>query len=446
MEWNYSPDYRQRARTVLEEALSGIPAYRSWRAFDPGTQIPIESRFSALPALTKKDIRAHNPQDFAPASRNVSAGLESGEIALVKTSGSIDISVTNIWHQDWWDASERASWRLNSHASRLATGRHQEAILANPMNVGIISDDIDLPMEKRRLARFLYLNEKSNPVKWTPLLMDRMLAELEIFKPAILEANPSLLARLCRYAASTGKTPYQPGLIVFTYEYPTILHHRQIRRVFGSPLASSYGTTETGYVFMQCEAGKFHQNTEYCHVDFQPLKAEHGGPHIGRLLVTTFNNPWYYVVRFDVGDLARIDESGSCPCGRDSGMILSAIEGRSASATFTLAGRLVTPRELDTTLSTVEGIDEYRLDQLKLDSFELHLASRRPDRDRLTEETAAALTRLYGQGARVSMVYEEEIAPESSGKYCVSKSPFPVDIEKYLDTGISKGNRNVRQN
>jgi len=441
MDWNYSSDYYDRALTVLETALGGIPAYRSWRAFDPGHGFPVGARYTALPVLTKKDIRAHTPQDFAPANRNVNAGLEKGEIALVKTSGSIDISVTNIWHQDWWDASERASWRLNTYASRLATGNHAEAILANPMNVGIVSDDADLPLEKRRLARFLYLNEKSNPVKWTPALMDRMLAELEIFQPAILEANPSLLARLCRYAAANGKAAYQPGLIVFTYEYPTTLHYRQSHRVFRSPFASSYGTTETGYVFMQCEAGKLHQNTDFCHVDFQPLKAEHGGPSIGRILVTTFNNPWYYVVRFDVGDLARIDESGACPCGRDSGMILTAVEGRAANATFTLEGRLVTPRELDLALGKLEDIDEFRLDQLKPDVYELHLSSVSPDRDRLTAETAAVLKKLYGRAAKLNLVYEDAIPPETSGKYCVSKAPFPVDIENYLD----RGNSDVRK-
>ncbi len=84
----------------------------------------------------------------------------------------------------------------------MATGNHMEAILVNARNVGIPSDEVDLPFEKRRLARFLYLNEKTNPALWPPRLMDRMIDELAVFKPAILEANPSLLAKLCRYAAA----------------------------------------------------------------------------------------------------------------------------------------------------------------------------------------------------------------------------------------------------
>jgi len=432
-DWRYPSDYYKRSLFILETALARVGAYRTWRGIDPGPGQDIDKRYAALPALTKKDIREHFPGGFLPDGTDIESALAGGVVSFVKTSGSIDVSVTNIWHQAWWDASERASWKLNSHASRLATGNHPEAILANPMNVGIISDDVDLPLEKRRLVRFLYLNEKSSPLKWTPALMDRMIAELALFQPAVLEANPSLLARLCRYISRTGKRVYQPGLITFTYEYPTSIHHRQIKQVFSSPLASSYGTTETGYVFMQCEAGKFHQNTDFCRVDFQPLKKEHGGPSLGRLLVTTFDNPWYYMLRFEVGDLGRIDESGKCECGRDTGMILSAIEGRAASATLALDGRLVTARELDSVIGGIEGVDEYRLDQTASGRYELHLASLRSDAAGLDNEVVSALKRLYGKHSCVTVVREDEIAPESSGKYCVAKNYRPVDIEQYLD-------------
>jgi hypothetical protein len=128
-------------------------------------------------------------------NRDVNRGLASGEIDFVKTSGSTSESVTNIWNQRWWDASERASWSLNSVAAKVATGHHSGAILANPMNVGVISDTVELSMEKRRLSRFLYLNEKTNPLSWTPEHMDRMIRELEIF---IFDVNVDVAARTAR--------------------------------------------------------------------------------------------------------------------------------------------------------------------------------------------------------------------------------------------------------
>jgi phenylacetate-coenzyme A ligase PaaK-like adenylate-forming protein len=431
---NFPPDYQRNSIETLETALGKLGAYESWRAYDPGPTADVDKRYAALPALTKRDIREHFPQGFIPPGRDFHKGIAGGEIHEVSTSGTSDaVRVTNIWNQTWWDASERASWKLNSHTERLATGNQPEAILANARNVGIPSDEADLPFEKRRLARFLYLNEKTNPALWPPRLMDRMIDELAVFKPVILEANPSLLAKLCRYAAANRKKVFQPGLITFTYEYPSALHLKQIRRVFASPLASSYGTTETGYVFMQCEAGKLHQNSVSCRVDIQPLKREHGGPAAGRILVTTFNNPWYYILRFDVGDLARVDEKQTCACGRNSGLVLSSIEGRFINTTLDCAGHLVTLRRLDEAISALDGLDEYRLEQPSPRTYVLHLASRRTDRTELDKESANILRKIYGKSADISIIHEDFLTPEDSGKYSLAKTLFPLDINDYLD-------------
>ncbi len=431
--YRFPPEYYQKSLEALETALA-LGAYRAWRKFDPGPGYDIDERYAALPALTKKDIREHFPDGFVPEGKDVKKGLENGEINFVQTSGSADaVRVTNIWDQAWWDSSERSSWKLNAHTASLATGNHPEAILANARNVGFISDDADLPFEKRRLARFLYLNEKTDPSRWTPRIMDRMLHELDVFKPVILEANPSLLARLCRFAAAQRIQVFQPGLITFTYEYPSSLHLRQVRRVFGSPLASSYGTTETGYIFMQCEAGKFHQNIDACRVDIQPLKKEHGGPDVGRILVTTFDNPWYKMFRFDVGDLARIDEKQSCPCGRDTGIILSAIEGRFVNATLDVKGRLVTLRRVDDAMGTIADLDEYRLEQSAPGVYTVRMSTGRRDRERLQRDVTQKLRRIYGNAAAISIIYEDFLCPEDSGKYCLAKPLFPIKIEEYLE-------------
>lgn len=429
----FTREYSEKSREILETALNRVPAYKSWRAYDPGAQRPVDERYAAMPFLHKSKIKEYFPEGLVPEGVDVKNALERGVISTASTSGSSDISVTNIWNQEWWDASERASWKLNSHAAGLMTGNHPEAILANPLNVGIVSDNSELSMNERRLSRFLYLNEMTDPAKWSPEHMDRMIEELRIFKPVVLEANPSLLARLCRYAFRMNKKVFQPGLIVFTYEYPTRLHYRQIKQVFTSPMASAHGSTETGTVFMQCEEGKFHQNTEFCRVDFQPFKPEFGGPFLGRILVTTFGNPWYYMLRFDIRDLVRVDEEGTCRCGRKHGLILSAVEGRAMSTTLTCDGCPVTLRHLDETITILEGIEEYRLEQLARDTFQLRLVSSRNDKDSLAAEAVGIIKGIYGKDASVSVVFENTLSPEDSGKYTMAKVLFPIEITRFLD-------------
>jgi phenylacetate-coenzyme A ligase PaaK-like adenylate-forming protein len=431
--YKFTPEYYARSAKTLETALDQISVYRSWKSYDPGERYPIETRFAAMPALTKQDIREHFPHGMLPGNVDFQRALTSGEIELVYSSGSSDDKIANIWNQAWWDASERASWRYNSHMSMISKGEHNEAILVNPKNVGIISDESDLSMSQRRLGRFLYLTEKTDPLSWTAAYMDRMVAELNSYQPAVLEANPSYLARLCRYISAQGKQVYQPGMVVFTYEYPTRLHYRQIRQVFSAPMASSYGTTETGYVFMQCEQGNFHQNSEFCRVDFQPFKPEHGGPLLGRILVTPFNNPWSYIVRFDTGDVVRLDESGKCACGRNSGLILSSLAGRKINLTLTCSGRLVSLLELDNAVSLLAGISQYKLIQTDLRTYELHLVSHRSDKERLNDEASAILKRLYGQEAGITIIHDADIEPESSGKYLISRALFPIELDNFLN-------------
>jgi phenylacetate-coenzyme A ligase PaaK-like adenylate-forming protein len=241
-------------------------------------------------------MREHFPQGLVPNHLRVEDGLAREEIEYTFTSGTTSEKVVNIWNQAWWNDSETASWRLNAHTARLDYPQ-REAKLASALNVGIQCEE-DLPMEHRILGRHLFLNEKVSVLQWQPRHLERMARELRIFQPVILEANPSLLARLAWWALDNGQELFSPAVIVFTFEFPSQIHLAAIRRVFSSPLVSSFGTTETGFVLMQCEAGLFHQNIDFCRIDFHHLAARYGRPELGRILVTTFNNPWAAIVRW----------------------------------------------------------------------------------------------------------------------------------------------------
>jgi phenylacetate-coenzyme A ligase PaaK-like adenylate-forming protein len=434
----YPSDYNQLSLQMLETALSRISMYRAWSQFDPGPGLSVNDRYAAMPALTKKELREYFPHGVLPPGQNIELAVARGEIELVSTSGTTDDKVTNVWNQKWWNASEMASWKLNSDFDRIATGEHREALLANPRNVGIISDEIDLPLDKRRVSRFLFLNEKTDPTMWTPPFMDRMIADINTFQPVVLEANPTLLAKLCRYIYHSGKAVFQPGMVVFTYEFVSKLHLKQISRVFPVPTASSYGSTETGYVFMQCEKGRFHQNSEYCRVDFQPLKPEQGGLLTGRILVTPFRNPWSMMIRFDTGDMVSLAKDGQCECGRNSGLILASVDGRKVSLTVTDSGRLVTLFQLDNAITALDGLEEYKVVQTDRTGFQVHLVTWRKDKFSLEKDALNILHNIYGSDAQFQITYKDGIPPEVSGKYLISQALFPVDLEQHLVAGDFK--------
>ena len=429
----YAPDYPERCDGALDEALYCTNAYNGWRTLDPGPASPVFSRFAALPALTKRELRARGPQGFVPHGRDIAKGLTAHEIELVATSGATSDQVTNVWYQPWWNASEAASWQLNAHARAVATGAHREAILTSPWCAGFSCEDAYLTMEQRTLGRFLYLSERFNPSSWSSDLMDRMVEELNTFRPVVLEANPSFLARLSRHIVRRRLRVRSPALIVLTYENPSVLHRRQIYRAFDAPIASSYGATEAGYVFMECEAGRLHQVTTTCHVDFLPFAREHGGPDVGRILVTIFDNPWRSLVRFDVGDVVRLDGHTSCPCGRHEGLTLMSVEGRTVNLTLTPEGRAVTQGTVDHALGSVAGLVEYRVLQIGPSAYHLRFVAEGVASRLVAGEARDALQAVYGAAAVITTDPVEAIAPDPPGKYCLARMLEPIDPDVLLD-------------
>ena len=424
----YSSAYTSRCAEAVDVALEATPAYRSWRPLDPGPAAEPLERVAALPWLTKAHLRAHGAAGFVPTGKSMERGLATGEIELVSTSGSTGDRVSNVRYQPWWDASERASWRLNERSKRAALGSHREAILTSPLCAGVVREDGYVTREERTLGRFLYLNERSDPTTWTHEHMDRMVRELHSFRPAIVEANPSFLARLSRHMLRGGLTPPSVDLVVFTYENPSLLHYRDVARAFATPPASSYGSTEAGYVFMECEAGRLHQNTEYCHVDFLPFREEHGGPSVGRILVTTFGNPWRSLIRFDIGDVVRLEASGRCPCGRTEGLVLEAVEGRTVNLTLTPDGRAVTQATVDRALCQVDGLDEYQLLQTGRRSYALRFsADGGSTAARAASQAKERLHGIYGDAASICLDAVEAVVPDPPGKYRLTKSLIHVD-------------------
>jgi phenylacetate-CoA ligase len=427
--FSFSSEYTQQSTQTLDKAFESCLFYRNWQGHDPGAARPIDERFSALPALTKKDIRDNFPFGFVPQGRDLNAALAREEIEYVSTSGTTEEKVTNVWNERWWDLSERASWRLNKHLSAAATGEHREAILTSAKSVGFLSDESDLEFNARRFSRFLYLNEKSGPHLWHKQHYQRMADDLAAFKPEILEANPSYLSRLCFWALKNNVRMFQPKAVVFTYELPLAGQLDLVKKCFDSPCVSSFGSTETGYVFIECEYGRLHQNSDFCRVDFEPFDQKHGGPSLGRGLVTTFHNEWYQLVRFDTGDVLRLAQE-RCPCGREEGYLLQVVEGRFPYCTSAVNGRLVTPAELDRVLFKSVNLWSYQLLQLNEKKYLLRLPLSRSED--VVARLTVALKFLYGKNAKIGLEFNADIVPGPSGKYIYSQSRLPLEIKDFL--------------
>jgi phenylacetate-coenzyme A ligase PaaK-like adenylate-forming protein len=419
--------YELLSRKALESALQNVPGYAAWRPCDPGPGASLDERYAALPALTKQELRDHFPAGFIPCGRDLEQGLASAEVEFAQTSGSTDDQVTIVFNRSWWEASERAAWKLNRHASRIADGRHREVVLASPRCVGPGFSPKPLTVAERTIGRHLYVNQKINPASWNATDVQRMVKEINDYEPLALEGDPAYLAAFARRIAALGIEVHQPRLIFLTYSYPSRLYLRRIRSVFTAPQASSYGSTETGHVFMECEAGRLHQNHEHCRVDFVPWLPGYGGPKRGHLLVTVFHNSWFSVLRFAIGDVVRLDDRGPCPCGRDQGLTLAAIEGRVADVTFNGAGQVVTVDELDGMFAEIPQLEGWQLDLPRPGFLKLRLLTESGAARPACRNARELLQGIYGKDATIEVAAEKTLLPEKSGKFRFIRPALRVD-------------------
>lgn len=427
----YPAGYADRSLAELELGLLRVPAYAAWRACDHGATVPLDERYAALPLLTKADIRRWDLAGFTAPGYDAVDGLARHMVDLVHTSGSNDERVRLLWHQAWWDASERASWQLNMHAVNAGLGTHPEAILTSARSTGIVTrDGRPLPMAVRRLARFLYLNEHADARRWDNDHIRRMCDELNDFQPLVLEANPTLLARFARRIGELGLRCWLPRLIVLTYEWPSRLQRRVIRQVFDVPQMSSHGSTEAGCIFTECEAGCFHQNTAFVRLELQAAAAHWQRPGLGRLAVTTFGNPWRVLLRFDVGDLVRLRPPDQpCRCGRTTGLVADALEGRVKDLTFDADGRPVTVDALDAALSVVPGLQEYQVVQLSRHVWRARVVVEHEAARRAVRTVLQALYRSRDLLVRRVAV----VAPERSGKHRLAGCQKSFETDRFFE-------------
>ena len=123
---------------------------------------------------------------------------------------------------------------------------------------------------------------------------------------------------------------------------------------------------------------------------------------VGRIFCTTFGNRWFPLVRFDIGDIVRL-ASGPCPCGRNFGMTLSAIEGRLKSLCVAEDGRLVTHREMDNALARVDGLEQYRLVQQTLKKVRLDVVGEDGQGKRVARDAADILQGVFGRRVNIAV-------------------------------------------
>jgi len=406
---------------ALDHCARRVPLYRGIEGPDPllPPELAAKDALSRFPILTKQRLARAFPHGLVPEGLSLGEALRKKDVAFVGTSGTTGERVQVLWHQPWWDAQERDGFRVHPLTKELvASPGYREAVLTTPVCSGNLCHVGRLPMQERvEEGKVLFLNQAMHPASWSDADVIGIADELELFAPTALEADPAYLAHFCARLSMLGRKPYRPRFVDTSYEFAASSFSRVIAQTFEVPVLDAYGSTECGFVFFQCAAGRYHHNSEWSAIEIVPLPAARGLEGVGRLLVTPLRNPWLNLVRFDTGDLVRM-LPGACECGQSDSVVLSAIEGRAKDLLVCADGGFVTVRAVDRVLSGFPSILHWRVCQTGPTQAHAELVAlpgMAPALESCLGAVSAALARCLGFFVAIAIV--PSLPVEVSGKF-----------------------------
>jgi phenylacetate-CoA ligase len=243
--------------------------------------------------------------------------------------------------------------------------------------------------------------------------------------PTYLQAGPTLLTSLARFALDHGRSDLRPELALTLGSVVTDEIRQTVRKGLGAKIIDRYSCEETGYIAIQCP--KHDHMHVISPVTLMEIVDENGAPcgpgKPGRVLITSMQSYAMPLIRYEIGDIAEWDE----PC--DCGITLPVIKrlwGRTRHLITTPEGKKTYARIYARDFENIAGLLEYR--------FVLHQNAIVVAQLRVSEPTAAiagAVTERvqralnYPYPVRVQYVDKIEWGSWKQDYFAVSDAPAP---------------------
>ncbi len=395
---------------LLRHAYATVPFYRARMksaGLTPRAIRDVEA-FRALPVLTKQDIRS-------AGETLLSVAYDRDDLCRKKTSGSTGVALEIFVDEDslQWKractlrADEWSGWRLGEPVAK---------VWGNP---DYLQHGWRGRFRNAVLDRARYLDT---------LKMD--IAALEGFAQSLRRRPASLIFGhahsvylFADYLHGSGIADIRPRGIITT---AMILHdwqRRRIEQVFQCPVTNRYGCEEVSLIACECERNDgLHINADNIYVEILRDGRPACPGEAGSVVVTDLSNRAMPLLRYQVGDVAVLDER-RCPCGRGL-PLLKRLEGREADYVVTADGDLVSGISLTENFALhVPGLAQLQIVQETVRRFVFRIV-KGPDFGTHSLERMENLVReRFGTDVEYACEYVGQIPQEPSGKYrfCISK-------------------------
>jgi len=394
----------RKLQTLLIHAQTNVPYYRRTFA-DAGIDVRdfrSQDDIRHLPMLTKEMIRENRDALIAE-------GTQKSELRTFSTSGSTGQNM-KFYLDNNCGAAGVASVMRNHRWMGSDIGELEVVIWGSP---------IELNASRKLSGRLNYALQGVKFISAYELKEDSILEGIEDmrrWKPSIVTGYTGALEVFARFMVDRGIKGIRPKGVICSAEmlFP---HQREIiEKAFDSKVFNRYGCREFYTIAHECDCGGFHLNMERVFVESLPAEAAGQGYEAGELVVTDLDNFGSPMIRYRIGDMGVMEDSGQkCTCGRGL-LMMKELHGRVFDVIKTSSGRVL-PGVFWTILSkTVPGVDQLQIIQKSL----LHIVANLKTNSTFTEgardQLKTKIIEYCGQDTQVDINLVDRIEPTASGK------------------------------
>jgi phenylacetate-CoA ligase len=271
---------------------------------------------------------------------------------------------------------------------------------------------------RNRIGNRLLRRTLLNAFLLTNETIEAILGRLHHGPPNLVIAYAQAGYEVARFASRNEiEVPPQRGMIATAGTLYDFMRE-QLEETFGCRVLNRYGSRETGDMAGECEHRTgLHVLPWNCHVEVLGPEGEPVGPgEEGEIAVTGFTNRAMPLVRYLIGDRARLPESEvECPCGRRTQM-LAEVTGRSVDTFLGPEGQMVDGEYFAHLMYFRPWLRQFQVVQRSPVAVVYRIACEAaiPAADR--EEIVAKTKSVLGETCTVEFEQVETIEPSASGK------------------------------
>jgi phenylacetate-CoA ligase len=394
---------REKLRDLIDYCYAHVPHVRACMqqtGIDPG-QIREPQDLALLPIMTKADMRKHRDalrSKTAGELKAFSSGGSTGE-PLIFDLGKRRIAARVACRQRvsrWWGTS---------------VGLSELALWGSPLELS--TQDWIRTLRDWAMATHLLSAYEMNA--------DTMSQYLDVIEKGGYQqifAYPSAIYLLCVHARKQGRNFRRLGIkVVFVTSEMLFPYQRElISQTFNCPVANGYGGRDSGFIAHECPQGGMHIMADAMIVEIVDSRGRPVPPgESGEIVVTDLYSHEAPFLRYATGDIGTL-ATRSCPCGRALPLFES-IDGRSNDSIVSPDGRVMHGQSLISVLMEVQGIEQFRIRQVRPDCFHVEIVRNR----QFCEEDTNLIRRKWSERLRsplqVTFDYVPKLAQERSGKF-----------------------------